>query len=231
MPKKGVHAMANVFDSRDNQSLTSKVFKYIRDGILDGRYQTGDSLVETKLAEELGVSRTPIREALKQLELEDLTESIPNRGVIVKGISNEDIDDIFTIRYLLEGLAAFWSAQRIKAPQLDKLSELIELMELYTRRSDSANLTRLDSEFHDIIYSASDSRTLKHILTSLHQNASHARQSSLTAPKRPLQSLQEHKEIYAALNDHDAERAKSCMERHVQTAARFKASSNFEDSE
>lgn len=210
--------MANDFDARGNQSLTTKVFQYIRNGIIDGHYKTGEYLVETKLAEELGVSRTPIREALKQLELEDLTESIPNRGVIVKGITNEDIEDIFTIRYLLEGLAAFWAAQRISAAQMDKLSEIIELMELYTRRSDSSNLARLDSEFHEVIFEASKSRTLKHILGSLHQNAHHARQSSLTSPTRPQQSLQEHKEIFAALEAHDAQRAKRCMEDHVKSA-------------
>ncbi len=215
--------MSNLFDSRDNQSLTAKVFKYIRDGIIEGRYQSGDYLVETKLAEELGVSRTPIREALKQLELEDLAESIPNRGVIVKGISKEDIDDIYTIRHHLEGLAAFWAAQRIKQAQLDQLAELVELMELYTRRNDSANLARLDSEFHEIIFTASNSRTLKHILVSLHQNAQHARQSSLMSPIRTPKSFEEHKEIYAALEAHDAERAKACMEQHILTAARSKS--------
>lgn len=214
--------MSTLIDSQDGQSLTAKVFRYIRDGIIDGRYQSGDALVETKLAEELGVSRTPIREALKQLELEDLTVSVPNRGVVVKGISKEDIQDIFTIRYILEGLAASWAAVRIRQPELDKLAELIELMELYTRRQDSANLARLDGEFHDIIFTASDSRTLKHILVSLHQNATFARQSSLTLPERAPKSLEEHKEIYAALLAHDAERAKTCMENHILTAGQYK---------
>lgn len=214
--------MANLTDQKDNQSLTAKVFRYIRDCIIDGRYQSGDALVETKLAEELGVSRTPIREALKQLELEDLAESIPNRGVIVKGISVEDIDDIFTIRCILEGLAASWAATRIKQYDLDKLAELIELMELYTRRQDSANLARLDSEFHDIIFTASSSRTLKHILGSLHQNTTFARQNSLTLPERAPKSLEEHKEIYAALLAHDSDLAKSCIEKHIQTAGEYK---------
>lgn len=216
------------FGSKGSASLTSKVFQYIREGIIDGRYQTGDYLVETKLAEELGVSRTPVREALKQLELEDLAEAIPNRGVIVKGISNEDISDIYTIRYLLEGLAAFWAAQRIRPEQLEKLLEILELMELYTRRNDANNLTRLDSEFHEVLYIASNSRTLKHILASLHQNAYHARQHSLTVPLRPVQSLQEHKEIYAALEAGNAELAKLCMENHVRSAGQMKTSKKSE---
>ncbi len=210
--------MANLYDQKDNQSLTSKVFQHIRNEILDGRYQTGDFLVETKLAEELGVSRTPIREALKQLELEDLIESIPNRGVIVKGFSTEDIGDIFTIRHLLEGLAASWAAERIKQHELDQLAEIIELMELYTRRNDFSQLAKLDSSFHDIIFIASNSRTLRHISASLIQNAKVARQSSLTIPERAPKSLEEHKAIYAALLAHDAEAAKATMEAHVLTA-------------
>lgn len=211
--------MSNIFDSKDHHSLSDKVFKYIRDGIIEGRYQSGDYLVETKLAEELGVSRTPVREALKQLELEDLAESVPNRGVVVKGISQEDITDIYTIRLKLEGLAAFWAAQRIRQQQLDQLGELVELMELYTRRNDSVNLARLDSEFHEIIFTACNSRTLRHILISLHQNAQRARKSSLMSPARTPKSLEEHKEIYDALCAHDAERAKICMEQHILTAA------------
>jgi DNA-binding GntR family transcriptional regulator len=216
--------MSNPFDTRDSISLTTKVFRYLRDGIIEGRYQSGDYLVETKLAEELGVSRTPIREALKQLELEDLAESIPNRGVRVKGISQEDIDDIYTIRHHLEGLAAYWAAQRIRQEQLDQLAEIVELMELYTRRNDSANLARLDSEFHEIIFTASNSRTLKHILLNLHQNAQHARQSSLMSPVRVPKSLEEHKGIFAALEAHDADEAKYRMEQHILTAAHSKAS-------
>jgi len=207
------------YDNRERQPLTTKVFQCIRDGIIEGRYQSGDSLVETKLAEEFGVSRTPIREALKQLELDDLVEAIPNRGVIVKGFTPEDINDIFTIRHLLEGQAAFWAAQRIKPDQLDRLAEIIELMELYTRRGDSVHLTRLDTEFHEVIFEASNSRTLRHILGSLHQNIQRARQSSLTSAKRQPKSLDEHKEIYSALQSHDAENAKICMEQHVYGAS------------
>ena len=77
-----------VFEPGDKQSLTAKVYDYIRNGILDGSYKDGDYLVETRLADELQVSRTPIREALKQLELEGLAMSMPNRGVMVKAISS-----------------------------------------------------------------------------------------------------------------------------------------------
>jgi len=202
----------------DKKSLTTKVYNHIRDGILDGSYKIGDYLVETRLADELEVSRTPIREALKQIELEGLVQSIPNRGMLVQGISNDDLSDIYTIRLLLEGQAALWAAQRIGTDKLDKLAETLELMEMYTRRNDVAQLARLDTEFHDVIYSAANSRMLKHVLASLHQNARRARRSSLTTPDRPNESLQEHKAIFRAIEIHDAQGAKQAMEKHVSNA-------------
>lgn len=210
--------MDNLHDAHDNRSLSSKVFKYVRLGIIEGRYKSGDFLIETRLASELGVSRTPVREALRQLELEDLVECIPNRGVIVKGISSEDIDDIYTIRLQLEGLAAYWASQRIKPSQLNRLEEIIELMELYTRRNNSTNLARLDTEFHEIIFTAANSRSLKHILVWLHQNIQYARQSSLMSPSRTPKSFEEHKMIFTALETGEADLAKAYMERHITAA-------------
>lgn len=206
------------FDPNDRQSLTAKVYSKVREDILEGRYKTGDYLVETKLADELSVSRTPIREALKQLELEDLVVSIPNRGVMVQGMSKHDIDDIFTIRHLLEGQAAFWAAERIEQDNLSRLMEIIELMEMYTRKNDVANLARLDTEFHDVIYSACDSRVLRHILASLHNNTRQVRRNSLNTPERPSHSLQEHKAIFNAIEQHRPGEAKAAMEAHVANA-------------
>jgi len=205
-------------DMHDRQSLTARVYDHIHEGILEGRYKDGDFLVETKLAEELEVSRTPIREALKQLELEGLAVSIPNRGVKVQAISTRDIDDIYTIRRLLEGQAAYWAAERITEEQLANLGETLGLMEFYTGRGDAARLSRLDGEFHEQIYAACNSRMLKHILGTLHQNIRRARRSSLTVPSRPRDSLAEHKAIYDAIEGRSAEVAKAAMEQHVVNA-------------
>ncbi len=217
---KEVKSMQRYSENKEKQSLTSKVFRHIRDGIIEGHYKSGDYLVETRLAEELGVSRTPIREALKQLELEDLAESIPNRGVIVKGVSEEDVADIYAIRLLLEGQAGYWAAMRISPSQLDELGEIIELMDLYTRKDNIQNLARLDTQFHEVIYEACKSRTLEHILVSLHQNVQRARETSLMGKERRPKSLEEHREIYEAILARDADRAKICMENHVRGVAR-----------
>ncbi len=202
-------------DAGDKQSLTAQVYKQLRNDILEGRYETGAFLVETKLADELGVSRTPIREALKQLELEDLVVAIPNKGVTVQGISEQDINDIFTIRHLLEGQAAYWAAERVNDEQMNKLTETLALMDMYTERNDATNLARLDSQFHDTIFSASNSRMLKHILTSLHQNTQRVRRFSLSVPERSHKSTEEHKAIFKAIEAHDPVRAKKLMESHI----------------
>ena len=211
--------MNGLYDNKDYASLSEKVYRILRDAIAEGRYQTGDCLAEMKIAEELGVSRTPVREALKQLELEDLVASHPNRGVVVKAFTSEDLQDVSTIRHLLEGQAAYWAAERITDEQLKELNEIVELMEFYTAKNDAAHLVQLDSRFHELIYEASGSRTIRHILASLHQNIRKARQSSLTMPDRAVCSLAEHKQIYQAVARHDAPAAKRHMESHVAIAA------------
>ena len=90
--------------SQDNYSLSARVYNHIRDGILSGRYKDGDELKEMTIGEELGVSRTPVREALRQLDLEGLITIIPNKGAFVEGVSLDDIRDIYDIRARLEGL-------------------------------------------------------------------------------------------------------------------------------
>ena len=134
---------------------------------------------------------------------------------MVQGMNEHDIEDIFTVRHLLEGQAAYWAAQRIDDANLSKLTEIVELMEMYTRKNDAANLARLDSESHDVVFAASDSRILRHILAQLHRNARRVRRTSLTSPERPMQSLKEHRAIFEAIERRDAEGAKAAMESHV----------------
>ena len=178
------------FDPNDRQSLTARVYEHIREDIIEGRYANGAYLVETKLAEELDVG----------LPLGETTGSF------------------FTVRYLLEGQAAYWAAERIDAANLARLTEIVELMEMYTRKNDVANLARLDTEFHEVIFSASDSRILRHILTSLHRNTRQVRVNSLSTPDRPTHSLSEHRAIIEAIERKDAAAAKDAMESHVRNA-------------
>lgn len=203
----------------EQSSLRSQVFNKIQDDIINGRYEPGDSLVETKLAEELGVSRTPVREAIRQLELEGLVTYIPNKGVYVTGITEQDIEDIYTIRSLVEGLAVRWAIERIEAHQLKELEETVGLMEYYTDKGDMEQVTKLDTRFHDIIYDACKSKVLKNTLKNLLRYIKKARLSSLKVPKRAHQALKEHGQILEAFKNHEPEKGERLMIRHISQAS------------
>jgi len=209
------------YDDVDTQtgSLRGKVFIQLQNDILNGLYQPGDNLIETKLSEELGVSRTPVREAIRQLELEGLVQSIPNKGAIVKGISTQDIEDIYTIRMLIEGLAARWAAEKITAGELKELGEAVDLEEFYTVKNDVSHLLLFDSRFHDIIFKASKSKPLMHTLSTFHHYVQRARNISLNNPERARLVLEEHKAILQAIMEHDAEKAEKLTTLHVRNAS------------
>jgi DNA-binding GntR family transcriptional regulator len=171
------------------------------------------------LAEELGVSRTPIREAIRQLELEDLVQTIPNKGAIVKGISPQDIKDIYTIRMMIEGLAARWAAEKITPEELKELREALEFEEFYTMKNDVAHLGKYDFKFHDIIFKASKSKPLMHTLSTFHHYVQRARNASFETPGRALKALEEHRNIYNAIAAGDAERAEKLTTEHVYNAS------------
>ena len=118
-------------DASDKYSLRGRVFRKLREAILNGSYQENDELKEAAIAEELGVSRTPVREAFRQLELEGLIRIVPNKGAYVTGISASDVADIYEIRSLLEGLCARWATEKITK---DEIEEMEEIYNLYVER-------------------------------------------------------------------------------------------------
>ena len=119
-----------------DHSLSGRVFQKIREDILNGKYKENDELRENTIGKELGVSRTPVREALRQLELEGLVTIIPNRGAYVTGISQKDIWDIYMIRSHLEGLCARWATEHITDEQMEKLEEILMLSEFQMNRGE-----------------------------------------------------------------------------------------------
>jgi len=206
----------DLFDQKkENKSLTSLIFDKIREDILNCRYASGDKLVEIKLANELGVSRTPVREALKQLELDGLVDNIPNRGVVVKGISREDIDDILTIRLCIEGLVGQWAASRITDEEIKELDEIYDLMEFYSQKDDVDKIFELNTKFHETLYKATKSRYLEGVLKDFQLFIRTSRNNSLKVKGRTLLALAEHKEILNALKLHDEVAARSALTRHI----------------
>ncbi len=199
-------------------SLRNKVFKYIKAQIINGRYIPGESLVESKLAEELGVSRTPIREAIRLLELEGLVETTPNKGAVVLGISPKDVEDIYAIRILVEGLAARWAAERMGPADKKELKKVLELMEFYAQKGDLDEVAELDMKFHQIIYESSGSKILNLTLSNLHQYVQLARLESLKVPSRISKTMAEHYAILESFLDGDPDKAEKVLTEHVEKA-------------
>lgn len=204
--------------SDDSGSLHMKVFHEIEQAILSGEFPPGYSLIEQKLSSELGVSRTPVREALRQLELEGLVTSVPNKGVVVVGISEKDIDDIYTIRMAIEGIAARWAAVNITGEELTKLRDIVELQEFYIGKNDTLQIRHLDSQFHQAIYSASRSRPLRQILSQFHNYIQKPREISVKYSGRAAASVDEHRKIYEAIAAHDSARAEAEAAEHIRRA-------------
>lgn len=204
----------------DNYSLSSRVFHTIRENILSGKYAMDEELKEKSIGEELGVSRTPVREALRQLELEGLVTIIPNKGAYVVGISQKDIHDIYEIRSRLEGLCARWAAEHITKEQLDELEENIYLSDFHTVKGNSEQVVELDDKFHEILYNASGSKELRHILLDFHHYVQRVRKVTLAMQERAVNSNEEHRRIVEALKAHDVEEAERLTDMHVMNAIR-----------
>lgn len=198
-------------------SLSGNVFQSIRDGILNGKYKEQEELREVALGKELGVSRTPVREALRQLELEGLVTIIPNKGAYVTGITEKDINDIYEIRFMLEGLCARWATEHITEEEISELEEIIFLSEFYARRENGSakQVTELNGRFHRVLYEASRSRMLSHVLTDFHGYSLRARKFSMFSGERARKAIREHKQILRAIRDKDADLAEQLANEHV----------------
>ena len=153
-------------DFSNSFSLTDEIADVVRERILKGEYQIGEKIKENQIATELRVSRTPIREAFKLLENEGLIDYIPNRGCFAKGFTQQDVDDIYSVREALEELAVRWAVNRITPEEIVALEEQCDLMEFYTKKKDSKKVFELNNSFHDVLYASARSRFLAQILRS-----------------------------------------------------------------
>lgn len=202
----------------DKFSLRGRVFHKIREGILSGKYKENEELKEVAIGEELGVSRTPVREAFRQLELEGLIHIIPNKGAYVTGITVQDVKDIYMMRSLLEGLCARWATENITQTQMEEMEENIYRSEFHAKKGHSSQVTELDNEFHEILYKACNSKMLQHQLRDYHEYVARARKQSLAQNVRSAASNQEHKLIMEAIREKDGLKAEQLANQHVLNA-------------
>ncbi len=205
-------------DVSDQYSLRGRVFHKIRDDILNGKYKEGEELKEVSIGHEMGVSRTPVREALRQLELEGLVQIIPNRGAFVTGIQAKDVHDIYMIRSRLEGLCARWACENITKEQLEAMEENVYLAEFHVTKGNMEQIAELDNSFHRILYAACDSKMLEHLLIDYHEYVMRIRKKTLSTIERATQSNKEHHGIMEAIKMKDANLAERLADEHMKQA-------------
>ncbi len=204
--------------SADKYSLSAKVFEQLQEDILSGKYKKNEELKEKNLGEIYGVSRTPVREALRQLELEGLVSMIPNKGARVVGFSPEDIHDIYEIRSMLEGLCAKWAARKATPDMIAELEEIIYLTDFHTEKGHAKQVYEMDNKFHEKLYEAGGSKVLAHLLKDYHRYVQRVRKASLKSQERSVKSTAEHGAIVGAIKAHDEEQAQKLANDHIMNS-------------
>lgn len=206
----------SIFEKNNQGTLSDSIVVLLRDRILTEEYKDGQKLNEVALANELKTSRTPVREALKQLESEGLVISIPNKGVYVKAFTPRDIDDMFEIRIALEGLAIELAIERMDETHLSRIQEVYDLMEFYTYKKDQDKINELNILYHETIYEATQSTYFEQVLKDIHYYVSVTSSLAIKSKQRYKTSITEHKAILDAINEGDASKAKAAMQTHIK---------------
>lgn len=204
---------------KNEYSLTEKVYHELRSDILTGIFKDKEELKETTLAKAYGVSRTPVREAIRQLALEGLVDTIPNRGAFVHSIHEKDVNDVYAMRSVLEGLAARWAVENITKEQTEALEEVLYMSEYYRKKENWEQVYICDNKFHDLLYEASGSYLLEHTLRTYHEYVQKVRKYVLTDEERSRISFQEHGAILEAIKRGNGEEASKLATQHIKNAA------------
>ena len=195
-------------------SLADQVFDKLENDIIQGIYPKGEILTELKLVEQLGVSRTPIRDALRRLEQERLIADT-GKGSLVLGITDDDLVDIMNIRERIEGLVAYYAAKNITPEGIKELKHLTDLQDFYFSKQDTEHLRQVDDEFHDAICRLSGRTVISDTLTPLHRKTRRYRRIAMEDQTRTTRSTQEHYAIYEAIAAGNAELAQELMTTHI----------------
>lgn len=218
---RGAYIMNN-YDLKDQVSdkfsLRGRVFHKIREDILNGKYGENEELKEAAIGEELGVSRTPVREAFRQLELEGLLKIVPNKGAYVTGITMKDVEDIYMIRSLLEGLCARWCTEHIAKEAMEEMEENVYLADFHASKGHTEQMAELDNRFHEIMYESCDSKMLEHLLKDFHHYVYRVRRQTLANGGRGKTSNDEHREIMEAIKAGDGDKAELLANTHIKKA-------------
>lgn len=203
-----------------NGSIQARLVTEIRHRIIDGKILPGVNISELALAEEFGVSRTPVREAFKQLQTEGLIEIRPRVGTFVTAPSRREVTELFEMKELLEGAAARLLAQRGRVPEVEQMEENLREADAAVARNDRARYAELVEEFHNLLIVGADNKKLEAHYRTLMNQLAYARlvHTSLSQPGRALQSDREHHRVLELIVAKDGDSAERVMREHVRAS-------------
>ncbi len=196
--------------------LREIVFENLREAILEGRLEPGQRMMEIQLAEQLGVSRTPVREAIRKLELEGLVIMIPRKGAYVADVSIKDILEVLEIRAILEGLAASLAATRMSDEEIDELEMISYQFKKCYQKDDIEGMIEKDVEFHDRIFNSARNEKLNHIVQGLREQIYRFRVTYISEYNKAKELVEEHENILEAISQRDAEKANEYALKHIE---------------
>lgn len=206
----------------EKQPLAGNLYQEIQEDILTGKLKSGTKLTEKKICEDYKVSRTPVREALKQLQAAGLIENIPNRGAFVLGFSQRDVQDMFELQSVYELQCIRYGIERITDTELEELTETFEFMEFYTMKNDIMKMININLAFHQIIYNATHNRILISIMNTYQTYQRYTNPSDFNAPGYLQEVLEEHRAIYEAFIHADVEAGIEAMKTHLENTSKRK---------
>ncbi len=195
--------------------LREVVFNTLREAILTGDLEPGEHLMEVKLANKLGVSRTPIREAIRKLELEGLVVMTPRRSAEVARITKEDLNDVLEVRRVLESLAIQLCCAKRTGQEIVLLRENLNTFRKYIRENKVKEIAVTDVQFHDIIYQSTGNKRLNQILYNLREQMYRYRMEYIKDKETRNNLILEHEEIIRAIEERDVKRAKEAILNHI----------------
>lgn len=197
--------------------IRESVFSILRNAILNANLEPGQRLVERDIAEQLQISRTPVREAIRKLESEKLVTHIPRKGVIVAGFTKEDIKEIQIIRISLEALSCSIAATKIKNKDLEQLNSIDN--EMLKENQTIEKLSLMNRKFHETIYRAAESPRLYDFISTLNEYINNSTKVTYTKPGRLIEVFNEHTAVINALRSHDSDEAYNAAKIHVKKSS------------
>ena len=201
-------------------TLREKILENIREAIISGSLKAGCKVSEPELAERFGISRTPIREAFRQLESEGYLTVIPRRGAVVSEFNLKEVEDFYAIKSILEGYAARRACERLTDKELDRLESINTRLSELADNNDGKGFFKLHDEFHAIFINASDNEKLKEMIYSLIIRFQRLRHMSLSVPGRMKISVREHERILEAFRQKDADSAANLVQKNAEYGGR-----------